>query len=54
MFGNRGKESFLAVFLLAFFLIFASLGAFIAYKINSCSRLGFQPVGCPIVIQVGR
>lgn len=49
-----GENSFLAVFLLALFLIFASFGAFIAYKINQCSGPGFVPYGCPIVIQIGR
>lgn len=49
-----GEGSFLAALLLAFFLVFAAVGAFIAYKVNQCSQPGFVPYGCPIVVHVGR
>lgn len=42
------------ILLLAIFLAFAGTGAFVAYKIDQCSRPGFRPFGCPIVIHVGR
>lgn len=44
----------MAALLLIIMLVCMGFGAYVVYRINECSRLGFQPVGCPIVIHIGR
>ncbi len=44
----------MVLILLAIMLTCMGTGAYVAYKINECSRPGFRPYGCPLVIQIGR
>lgn len=50
----QARYNAVILLLLIIVLTLAGLAAYIIVQLQECSKPGFRPVGCPIVIHIGK